>query len=64
MDSRMHGHLEEWMDQELRHQIIKITSFGSWRSFKALLLSLTLDVVSGMNTAFRGQGGVFSQPDA
>jgi hypothetical protein len=60
----MDGHLEELMDQERRHQIIKVTSSGSWRSFKALLLSLTLVVVSGMNTTFRGQDGVSSQPDA
>ncbi len=60
----MDGHLEELMDQERRHQIIKITSSGSWKSFKALLLSLTLDVVSGMNTAFRGQDGISSQPNA
>ncbi len=63
-DLKMDGHFKDWMGQEQRHRIIKITSSRSWKSFKLLLLSLTVVAVSGMITAFRGQDGNSSLPDA
>jgi hypothetical protein len=60
----MDGLSEGWMGQGQRPRIIKIKSFGSWKSCRRLLHSLTLDAVSEMSTASRGQDNVSSLPDA
>ncbi len=60
----MAGHFEDQMDQGQRHQIIKTTSFGSWKSFKLQLLSLILDAVYGMNMVSNAQDGASSLPGA
>ena len=61
---KMVGPSEGLMGQGQRPRIIKIIFFGSRKSCRQLLHSLTLDAVSGMSTASRGQDGVSSLPDA
>ncbi len=58
----MVGLFRDQMGQGQRHQTTKITSFESWKLFRLQLLSLNPDAVSGMSTAFSGQGGISSLP--